>query len=175
MMATILAEKEEPPKETLSERNITNDSKNEATDLCEEGDDDLMDMCVPSGMVILNDAADSGGYNRPPQKPAENKFVDDRAILDCWNILVASHEASIPFSDATADVSSSSTYCWRAKDKEVFPDDAKSPSDLLQGWRPKPLNLPVWAIDPSEMNFVMGQSSSNNNHTREDHQNTINR
>jgi len=42
-----------------------------------------------------------------PTKTADNLNVDDRAILDCWNLSVASHEVDFAATGTTATSSSS--------------------------------------------------------------------
>mmetsp|Transcript_16416 Transcript_16416/g.45300 ORF Transcript_16416/g.45300 Transcript_16416/m.45300 type:complete len:215 (+) Transcript_16416:129-773(+) len=152
--------------------------------------DEMMDIRVPSGMMLFDDSDGGGGgggngvveKSQPtktmPLKPAENLRVDDRAILDCWNLTVASHEAVAIASDvsntATTDLSSASSptssspspvsldallntkYRWNAADEapatiaDVGAGAAGSAFDLLESWKPKPLALPVWAVDPFE-------------------------
>ena len=143
----------------------------------DDEDDQMMDIEVPSGMVFLEDSAgDDGRINliqqkhhtkNLPQKPAVNLQVDDRAILDCWNLTVASHEAAMVVTatnptntSASFDSSPSTTttsltspfvtlleneYRWNAKDKASTAPDA---TDVFGSWEPKPLALPIWAIVP---------------------------
>ena len=131
-------------------------------------DDDLMDVRVPSGVLFVEDGDESNilqDSKRPtpvvPQKPDENMEIDDRAILDCWNLTVASHDA-VPtaVSDATVGVaalppqpstSAVNEYYWRAKDMASPPSvDDRSNPDVVRNWQPKALTLPPWAVDPFE-------------------------
>lgn len=107
-------------------------------------DDDLMDVRVPSGMILVEDGDGSNilhEVNRStPQKPDESLNIDDRAILDCWDLSVASHDAvNTPLAD--------NKYHWQAKDLAT---DERSNPDVLRNWQPKALPLPPWAVDPFE-------------------------
>ena len=92
--------REETSEKKISENSICKKEKsvldpNPNNDDQDENNDDLMYIRVPSGMILLEDGDES---KRPttivPQKPAENLEVDNRAIVDCWNLTVASHDAA---------------------------------------------------------------------------------
>lgn len=155
-----------------TEKTIANDSfekkkSDSALNVDDDDDDDdvddLMDVQIPSSMITVDDGESSEiliEHRRPthiaPQKPDNDMQVDDRAILDCWKLTVASHDAAAIFSpDAKADSSvlpSASTdngYHWQAKDLMTPTTIHESEnSDVLGNWQPKPLSLPPWAVDP---------------------------
>ena len=144
------------------------------------GIDDFIDIQIPSGMIIEN-VADSETIlkSKPPtttvpQKPAENLEIDDRAILDCWDLTVASHDVkTTDISNVSADSSSpppplrftfkKGEYYWQAKDL-VAPSCTKTENfDVLKNWQPKALALPVWAVDPFEMSYLVDGSECSKN------------
>jgi len=158
----------------------------------EDNDEDLMGIRVPSGMILLEDGNES---KRPttivPQKPAESLEVDNRAIVDCWNITVASHDAATatiaPGSmtmAATTGVSpqqlpstlnNENGFCWHAKDLATPSSTAEeSSSDVLKNWQPKALALPPWAVDPFLMGFIIDRTKTNTEDTKH-HQKRIKR
>eukprot|EP00531_Pseudo-nitzschia_arenysensis_P011648 CAMPEP_0116151404 /NCGR_PEP_ID=MMETSP0329-20121206/20077_1 /TAXON_ID=697910 /ORGANISM="Pseudo-nitzschia arenysensis, Strain B593" /LENGTH=204 /DNA_ID=CAMNT_0003648011 /DNA_START=83 /DNA_END=697 /DNA_ORIENTATION=- len=125
--------------------------------------DDLMDIQIPSSMITVDDGESSEillERKRPtgtaPQKPDKDIQVDDGAILDCWNLTVASHDANPTFSPDTAgdmpvppSTSKDNGYQWQAKDLVTPNAIHKSEnSDILGNWQPQPLSLPPWAVDP---------------------------
>jgi hypothetical protein len=126
----------------------------------DEGND-LMDIRLPSGMMILEDSQQPTTIV-PPQKPAENHKVDDQAILDCWNLTVDSHE-SVPRSITVANAADfiENKYVWQAKDF-VTPSSTgeRCNSDILVNWQPRELPLPPWAVDPFEMKFIIKEKKS---------------
>jgi len=157
-------------------KNSVSDAKNE------DEDDDLFDIRVPSGMIVLEDVDDgeilAGSESisiRPAtsvqHKPGENEEVDDRAILDCWNLTIASHVAATdihPNVKVTNEVSPSlpsqslpfnkNEYIWQAKDSAAPSSTEGTDVDMLKNWKPKALALPPWAINPFEMSFIVNQA-----------------
>ena len=148
-----------------------------------QDEDDLMDIRIPSGMIIVEDDQDGEirrGSKRQtlsvvPQKPDDSLTVDDRAILDCWNLTVASHDAvgvTTIAPDATDETKVSTSlspqpstladndYRWQAKDLEG------SDSDVLKNWEPKSLHLPPWAVDPFDPAFIIDGAKIDNDETR---------
>jgi len=132
------------------------------------GIDDFIDIQIPSGMIIEN-VADSETIlkSKPPtttvpQKPAENLEIDDRAILDCWDLTVASHDVK------TTDISKQFTfkkgeYYWQARDLVAPPSTETEIFDVQKNWQPKALALPVWAVDPFEMSYLVDGSECSMN------------
>lgn len=133
-------------------------SSNEHEDVEDDDADDLMDIRIPSSMIVVQDIESSEiDRKRPtaiaPQKPDEDMKIDDRAILDCWDLTVASHDAAITVApDAKADLAATfgdNDYRWQAKDlvTPASTDESRNP-DILKNWQPKALSLPPWAVDP---------------------------
>mmetsp|Transcript_18060 Transcript_18060/g.41304 ORF Transcript_18060/g.41304 Transcript_18060/m.41304 type:complete len:153 (-) Transcript_18060:458-916(-) len=147
----------------------------------------MMDIRVPSGMILLEGDENDGNIltkcMRPtataPQKPTENLKVDDRAIMDCWDLNVASHDAAAVVSDATSAIgiatvpspSKQNDYRWHATDTTGFPAAAAEAkdTDLLQHWQPKPMALPAWAVDPFEMGFIIDRVKRSNEEREMNH------
>jgi hypothetical protein len=157
-----------------------------------DNDDDLMDIRVPSGMILLEDSDDS---KRPtttiPQKPAEHLKVDNRAIVDCWKITVTSHDVATTIiapdsvtmatttgvspSQLPSTLNYENGFCWHAKDLVTPSSTAEeSNSDVLKNWQPKALALPTWAVDPFEMGFIIDRTKTNTEDTKH-HQKRIKR
>ena len=133
-------------------------SNNDDEDVEDDDVDDLMDIQIPSSMIVVQDGESSEiDRKRPtaiaPQKPDEDIKIDDRAILDCWDLTVASHDAATTVApDAKADVAvtfGDNDYRWQAKDlmTPTSTDETTNP-DILKNWQPKALSLPPWAVDP---------------------------
>ncbi len=136
-----------PPNERVVPEPNNNDDDDE---------DDLMDVRLPSGMIFMEDGGGSSEIlpatkHKPLQKPEESAMIDDRAILECWNLTVASHERVPTVDPASGEalLSPKNEFKWHAKDKGPPPDDKPSSSDILRAWQPKSLPLPLWAVDPS--------------------------
>ena len=112
----------------------------------DDDEDDLMDVRLPSGMIFVEDDGESSETPKPTkplQKPEESASIDDGAIVDCWNLTVASHERVDPASGEARN-----EFQWHAKDISPPPKDNTSSSDILKTWQPKSLPLPPWAVDP---------------------------
>jgi hypothetical protein len=74
---------------------LVREEKKEADNDEHDDDDEMMNIRVPSGMIIHEDEEDDLHHVIIPQKPLDNLLkVDDEAILDCWNLSIASHEAA---------------------------------------------------------------------------------
>lgn len=166
------------------------------TNIDDEDDDyDLMDIRVPSGMILLEGADDSEilAENMRPtaivsKLPAENLEVDDRAILNCWDITVTSHDAAttvipgvaaatavLPSLPSQPSTLTKNDYRWQAKDLVAPSSTAESSSaDILKNWQPKSLDLPPWAVDPFEMSFIIDRTKITKDDT-EQHQKRMKR
>eukprot|EP00536_Pseudo-nitzschia_multiseries_P010231 jgi/Psemu1/25368/gm1.25368_g len=113
-------------------------------------DDNMMDIRVPLGMFLLednNNDNDGGNANEniliqtsqptkmAPQKLAKNLVADNQAIVDCWNLTVASHEAIV----AGLSVSDATTEAKRRKntDKQVQPQSPACQAVMIASilWR----------------------------------------
>ena len=197
--ASLKKDEKEAIREETAASNINNNTTTVRDTKQDDDDDDdeMMDIRVPSGMTFLEGGGEDNSLIetiRPatiiPQKPTENLKVDDQAILNCWNLTVASHEAAAD-TDATtttaASLSSSSPspspslnlleneYRWEASDKAASSAAASSTINLLKNWQPKSLALPTWAVDPFEMSFVIGQTKTNKESARQQQHKRIKR
>jgi len=137
--------------------------------------DEMMDILVPSGMIILedNDLRNITADSLRPQKSPDNLKIDDGAILDCLNLAIGSHEAvlvvvptsnttplSTPSSMSPSMILLENEYRW--KESIVYPndDDKRNSTFVIEA---KSLPLPSWAVDPLEMRFVIDNPKSKPN------------
>jgi hypothetical protein len=107
----------------------------------DDDDDEMMNILVPSGMIIHEDEEDDLHQVIISQKLLDNLLkVDDEAILDCWNLSIASHEAA-------SIILLEKEYRW----KESIIDDPNDNDDKQQNSKlvidAKLLTLPSWAVD----------------------------
>ena len=112
----------------------------------DDDDDEMMNIRVPSGMIIHEDEEDDLHHVIIPQKPLDNLLkVDDEAILDCWNLSIASHEAA-------SMILLEKDYRWKESiiDDPINDNDNKQQNSKLV-IDAKLLTLPSWAVDPFEM------------------------
>jgi hypothetical protein len=124
---------------------IVKDEKKDSDNDEHDDDDEMMNILVPSGMIIHEDEEDDLHHVIIPQKPLDNLLkVDDEAILDCWNLSIASHEAA-------SMILLEKEYRW----KESIIDDPNDNDDKQQNSKlvidAKLLTLPSWAVDPFDM------------------------
>ena len=127
---------------------LVRDEKKEANNDKHDDDDDdeMMNIRVPSGMIIHEDEEDDLHHVIIPQKPLDNLLkVDDEAILDCWNLSIASHEAA-------SMILLEKDYRWKESiiDDPINDNDNKQQNSKLV-IDAKLLTLPSWAVDPFEM------------------------
>ena len=127
---------------------LVRDEKKEADNDKHDDDDDdeMMNIRVPSGMIIHEDEEDDLHHVIIPQKPLDNLLkVDDEAILDCWNLSIASHEAA-------SIILLEKDYRWKESiiDDPINDNDNKQQNSKLV-IDAKLLTLPSWAVDPFEM------------------------
>lgn len=126
---------------------LVRDEKKEAdNDEHDDDDDEMMNIRVPSGMIIHEDEEDDLHHVIIPQKPLDNLLkVDDEAILDCWNLSIASHEAA-------SMILLEKDYRWKESiiDDPINDNDNKQQNSKLV-IDAKLLTLPSWAVDPFEM------------------------
>ena len=148
----------------------------------DEGNDDLINVRLPSGVILLESNNDREILRRngsrstaaDPEKPAENLKVDERAILNCWNLTLASHDgpgfdvpdrtaatATLPSLPSKRAIQIENEYRWQPNHMED-PSSASedSETDFLKNWQPKPLALPPWAVDPIEMGFILDRANN---------------
>mmetsp|Transcript_40810 Transcript_40810/g.41415 ORF Transcript_40810/g.41415 Transcript_40810/m.41415 type:complete len:190 (-) Transcript_40810:17-586(-) len=134
--------------------------------------DEMMDILVPSGMIILedNDLPNITDGRFRPQRPPDNLKIDDGAILDCLNLAIGSHEAVlvvVPTSNTTPLSSPPSMspsmilleneYRWNESIVDPNDDDKRNSTFVIEA---KSLPLPSWAVDPLEMSFVIDNPKS---------------
>ena len=127
---------------------LVRDEKKEADNDKHDDDDDdeMMNIRVPSGMIVHEDEEDDLHHVIIPQKPLDNLLkVDDEAILDCWNLSIASHEAA-------SIILLEKDYRWKESiiDDPINDNDNKQQNSKLV-IDAKLLTLPSWAVDPFEM------------------------
>ena len=70
------------------------------------------------------------------EKPSEGLQWDDLAIDDCFRLAIATH-------DAAAANASDEALQWNLPPLGNMDDN-----DFLSTWQPKPLSLPLWAVQP---------------------------
>mmetsp|Transcript_22418 Transcript_22418/g.53317 ORF Transcript_22418/g.53317 Transcript_22418/m.53317 type:complete len:231 (+) Transcript_22418:124-816(+) len=153
------------------------------TDVDDDKTEDLINVRLSSDIILLDHKDDgeilcrSGSQSSAAalEKPAKDRKVDERAILDCWNLTVASHDgpsidvpgrtatiAALPSLQSKPPIDTENEYRWQPKNiGDLSSACEDSEDDFLTTWQPKPLALPPWAIDPIEMGFLLERANNN--------------
>lgn len=93
-----------------------------------EQDSDASSIGVP--LVMISPGEGLPALTQKAEKPPEGLEWDDMAIMDCWNLAVATHHQEQPKE-------------WRAPSLVNREDH-----EFLVHWKPQALPLPLWAVDP---------------------------
>jgi hypothetical protein len=145
----------------------------------DDDDDDILNVPFLVAGVLDESGRGGGGKKQKtiPTKPPDGLEWDDNAIIDCWNVTVASHHNHSPtknLADAKmttttdeADTNLSAQYIWKEpifgrKDElsaessshttsaVVTEGAAAAVANLLESWKPKSLTIPMTAADEEE-------------------------
>lgn len=119
---------------------------------CDDDDDDDSSLLVDVPLIEHPGQA-------PPKKleePPEGLQWNDGAILECFQLAVATHDqtTTLPPQAATPpadDSNDKSTLTMLSFEWSAPTQNSKSNSsdiEFLSTWKPKSLPLPIWAVDP---------------------------
>jgi hypothetical protein len=150
------------------------------TDDDDDDDDDILNVPFLVAGVLDESGRGGGGGKKQktiPTKPPDGLEWDDNAIIDCWNITIASHHNHSPTKNL-ADAKMTTTtdddaanlslqYIWKGpifgRKGELSAESsshttsavvregaAAAVANLLENWKPKSLTIPMTAADEEE-------------------------
>ena len=139
------------------DKNDDNDENNNNNKDDDDDDDDLgmmMDVFVPSVDIIDSQEGGVNTNNNTSNNKPLTFSVDDRAIMDCWDLSVRSHEQEKE--TAIADTNSNNNNNNNNDDGGGGGEEGINGITSID--MTKSLALPSWAVDPFEMSIVINQS-----------------